>query len=100
MQYQRNDQILERGKFRLRGDVIEIYPAYFTQIAYRISLDFNSVESIHRIHPLTGEILEDMEMTTIYAAKHFVMPWENIRIARERIEAELKQRHGELEKKD
>ena len=99
MQYQRNDQILERGKFRLRGDVIEIYPAYFIQIAYRISLDFNSVESIHRIHPLTGEILEDMEMTTIYAAKHFVMPWENIRIARERIEVELKQRHGELEKK-
>ena len=99
MQYQRNDQILERGKFRLRGDVIEIYPAYFTRIAYRISLDFNSVESIHRIHPLTGEILEDMETTTIYAAKHFVMPWENIRIAREKIEAEMKQRYGELEKK-
>jgi len=89
MQYQRNDAVLERGKFRIRGDVLEIFPAYLTDIAYRISLDFDKVESIDRIHSLTGEVLEKLETTTIYAAKHFVMPEERVRQACITIQEEL-----------
>ena len=94
MQYQRNDAVLERGKFRIRGDVLEIFPAYLTDIAYRISLDFDLVESIDRIHSLTGEVLEKLETTTIYAAKHFVMPEERVRLACETVQEELT---GQLE---
>jgi excinuclease ABC subunit B len=97
MQYQRNDAVPERGKFRIRGDVLEIFPAYLNGIAYRISLDFDVVESIHRIDSLTGEVLENLEMTTIYAAKHFVMPEERIRQACETIRNELGLRLEELE---
>ncbi|MDT8296708.1 MAG: excinuclease ABC subunit UvrB [Spirochaetaceae bacterium] len=97
MQYQRNDAILERGKFRIRGDVLEIYPAYLTDVAYRISLDFDVVESIHRIHALTGEVLEPLEMTTIYAAKHFVMPEDRVRIACGTIQEELDEQLENLE---
>jgi len=97
MQYQRNDAVPERGKFRIRGDVLEIFPAYLNGIAYRISLDFDVVESIHRIDSLTGEVLENLEMTTIYAAKHFVMPEERIRQACETIRDELGLRLEELE---
>ncbi len=97
MQYQRNDAILERGKFRIRGDVLEIFPAYLTDIAYRISLDFDLVESIDRIHSLTGEVLEKLETTTIYAAKHFVMPEERVRQACETVKEELSEQLESLE---
>lgn len=90
MQYQRNDDVLGRSKFRMRGDVMEIFPAYLSDIAYRISLDFDTIESIDRIHSLTGEVLENLQTTTIYAAKHFVMPEERIRIACDAIRVELK----------
>jgi len=97
MQYQRNDAILERGKFRIRGDVLEIFPAYFADIAYRISLNFDMVEEIHRIHPLSGEILKELETTTIYAAKHFVMPEESVRLACKTIREELENQLRDLE---
>ena len=97
MQYQRNDAILERGKFRIRGDVFEIFPAYLSQMAYRISLDFDTVGSIDRIHPLTGEVLESLEMTTIYAAKHFVMPEDRLRMASHSIREELDEQLESLE---
>ena len=97
MQYQRNDAVLQRGKFRIRGDVLEIFPAYLADIAYRISLDFDTVESIDRIHSLTGEVLEKLETTTIYAAKHFVMPEERIRRAVETIREELDRQLEDLE---
>ena len=92
MQYQRNDAVLKRGKFRIRGDVMEIYPAYLTDVAYRVSLNYDIVESIHRIHVLTGEIIESLEMTTIYAAKHFVMPEERLLTAIPAIREELEER--------
>ena len=97
MQYQRNDAVIERGKFRVRGDVMEIYPAYLNGIGYRISLDFDRVESIQRINTLTGEVLENLETTTIYAAKHFVMPEERVRTACETIGEELGERLENLE---
>jgi excinuclease ABC subunit B len=97
MQYQRNDAVLERGKFRIRGDVLEIFPAYLTDVAYRISLDFDTVESIDRIHSLTGEVLESLETTTIYAAKHFVMPEDRVHKACETIRVELDEQLESLE---
>ncbi len=97
MQYQRNDAVLERGKFRIRGDVMEIYPAYLTSVGYRISLDFDTVESIQRINTVSGEVLEHLETTTIYAAKHFVMPEERIRMACLTIQEELDEHLEALE---
>jgi len=79
LQYSRNDAVLERGRFRKRGDIIEIFPAYFKDMAYRISLDWDKVESICRINPLTGEVAENVYMCTVYPAKHFVLPEERIR---------------------
>ena len=89
IQYERNDAVLQRGKFRIRGDVMEIFPAYLNDIAYRIRLDFEEIEGIQRIHALTGEVLENLETTTIYAAKHFVMPEDRVRIACGTIREEL-----------
>lgn len=89
VQYERNDAVLQRGKFRIRGDVMEIFPAYLNDIAYRIRLDFEEIESVQRIHALTGEVLENLETTTIYAAKHFVMPEDRVRIACGTIREEL-----------
>lgn len=89
IQYERNDAVLQRGKFRIRGDVMEIFPAYLNDIAYRIRLDFEEIESVQRIHALTGEVLENLETTTIYAAKHFVMPEDRVRIACGTIREEL-----------
>ena len=69
LQYERNDMVLDRGKFRLRGDLIEIYPAYMeTDEAYRIELDFDEVVSIRRFHTIDGHIIEELDETTIYPA--------------------------------
>jgi excinuclease ABC subunit B len=77
LQYERNDMVLERGKFRVRGDVMEIYPAYLKE-AYRISFDWDEIESLKRFNPVSGEIQEVLPMCTIYPAKHFVMPEDKI----------------------
>ena len=97
IQYERNDAVLQRGKFRIRGDVMEIFPAYLNDIAYRICLDFEEIESVQRIHALTGEVLENLETTTIYAAKHFVMPEDRVRIACGTIREELKEQLESLD---
>jgi excinuclease ABC subunit B len=97
LQYERNDAVLERGGIRIRGDVLEIYPAYL-QEAYRVELDWDRVERIRRIHPVTGETLEELEEVTVYPAKHFVMPEEQIQSAVQRIKDELAERLSELEK--
>ncbi len=97
LQYSRNDAVLERSRFRKRGDIIEIYPAYFKDIAYRISLDWDTVESIVRINPVSGEVLESVYMCTVYPAKHFVLPEEKIRnsISDIREEMEMQLEHFE-----
>ncbi|MDA3808976.1 MAG: excinuclease ABC subunit UvrB [Spirochaetaceae bacterium] len=89
MQYSRNDAVLERSRFRKRGDTIEIFPAYFKDIAYRISLDWDTVEFIDRINPLTREVIEHVSMCTIYPAKHFVLPEEKIRNSLTEIREEM-----------
>ncbi|NBB90154.1 MAG: excinuclease ABC subunit B [Spirochaetes bacterium] len=95
LQYERNDSVLQRGKFRLKGDVLEIFPAYMEE-AFRIELAFDEVERIRRIDPLTGEVLETLDVLFVYPAKHFVMPERQVQQAVERIREELDVRHEEL----
>ncbi|MCF7927745.1 MAG: excinuclease ABC subunit B [Spirochaetales bacterium] len=95
LQYNRNDAILQRGGFRLKGEVMDIFPAY-QKTAYRIETDWDVVSRISRIHPVSGEVLEELDLCTIYPAKHFVMPEEEIQQALYRIREELEERHAEL----
>ena len=88
LQYERNDAVLERGRFRRRGDTLEIFPAYLED-AYRVDLDWDRVERIRRFNPLSGETLEDLDRAMIYPAKQFVMPAEMIRDALSVIKDEL-----------
>jgi len=95
IQYDRNDVDFSRGKFRVRGDVIEVYPAY-EEFALRFELFGDELESIYEIHPLTGEILASFDEYFIYPAKHFVLPDGTIESALKSIEAELEERLEEL----
>ena len=93
LQYERNDMILERGKFRVRGDLLEIYPAYLEE-AYRIELDFDTVARIRKFDPLTGKAGDDLDEAVVYPAKHFVMPENQVHKAVERIRADLEEQYG------
>lgn len=95
LQYGRNDQVLERGSFRRRGDVLEIYPAYLKE-AYRIELDWDTVTRIRRFNPVSGNTVEELSQCTLYPAKHFVLPEEQVRNATDRIAEELAARYEEL----
>ena len=90
MQYERNDFDLARGKFRVRGDTLEIVPAY-EEIAVRIEFFGDEVERILEIDPLTGEMLAQKEETAIYPAKHFVTSKERLELAVVDIEIELEE---------
>ena len=79
VQYNRNDMVLERGNFRIRGDIIEIYPPYMEfDEAYRIELDWEEVVSIKRFNVVSGKITEELDETFIYPAKNFVIPKEEL----------------------
>lgn len=95
MQYNRNDYDFSRGKFRVRGDTLEIFPAY-DDIAIRVELFGNEVDRITKIDTLTGEILGELNEITIYPASHFVTPEEKIKRALVSIEEELEERLEEL----
>ncbi len=95
IQYDRNDVSFERGKFRVRGDVIELWPAY-EEIGYRIELFADEVERLGIIDPLTGSVLETHRDMYVYPAKHFVLPEERLKGAVESIAAELEERLKEL----
>ncbi len=86
--YERNDNTLQRSKFRVRGDVLEVQPAY-NDFAYRISFWGDEVERITAIDTLTGEILSEHQTLEIYPAKHFITPQDKLGEAIEDIEAEL-----------
>ncbi|MDR1957025.1 MAG: excinuclease ABC subunit B [Treponema sp.] len=96
LQYERNDAVLERGRFRRRGDTLEIYPAYLEE-AYRVDLDWDRIERIRRFDPVSGAILEELDRAMIYPAKQFVMPQDMILQALERITAELAERYEFLQ---
>jgi excinuclease ABC subunit B len=95
IQYDRNDVSFERGKFRVRGDVVELWPAY-EEFGYRIELFGDEVERLATIDPLTGSVLETHKDMYIYPAKHFVLPEERIQGAVENIGKELEARLKEL----
>jgi excinuclease ABC subunit B len=92
LQYERNDAVLERGRFRRRGDTLEIYPAYLEE-AYRVDLDWDRVERIRRFDPLSGQILEEIDRAMIYPAKQFVMPQDMVQNALGAIKNELAERY-------
>jgi excinuclease ABC subunit B len=95
MQYERNDLDLARGKFRIRGDTLEVMPAY-EDTAVRIQFWGDEVERIVELDPLTGEVLAERDTIEIYPAKHFVTSAENLRLAIQDIEAELGERLEQL----
>jgi excinuclease ABC subunit B len=95
MQYERNDQNLVRGRFRLRGDSLTILPAY-EDLAVRVDYFGDEVERILQLDPLTGEVLAEMDDVAIYPAKHFVTSQEKMDAAIVDIEAELAERHQQL----
>ncbi len=96
VQYRRNDLEMSRGRFRVRGDVLEIVPAYDDRIV-RVEFFGDVVEAIRYVDPVTGEILKSIEAINIYPARHFVTPEEKLESACEAIEQELKQRRSQLE---
>ena len=96
LQYERNDAVLQRARFRVKGDVVEIFPAYMEE-AYRVEFDFDEIERIRRFNPVTMEVSQEYEELTIYPAKHFVMPEDAIPKAIERISAMLSARLEELQ---
>ena len=91
LQYERNDAVLERGRFRRRGDTLEIFPAYMEE-AYRVDLDWDRVERIRRFNPVSGEMLEDIDRALIYPAKQFVMPADMVHNALGAIRDQLEER--------
>jgi excinuclease ABC subunit B len=94
-QYARNDVEISRGRFRVRGDVLEIGPAYEDRLV-RIELFGDEVEAIRYVDPTTGEILQSLEAINIYPAKHFVTPKERLEGAIQAIRSELHRRLDEL----
>lgn len=91
IQYTRNDMDFHRGTFRVRGDVIEIFPAY-EEFAYRVEMWGDTIERITKINPLTGEVLEERPRVAIYPAKHFVTTAPKLETAIQSIKEELEER--------
>jgi len=95
IQYERNDQSFVRGKFRVRGDTLEVHPAY-EDLAVRVEFFGDLIERITELDPLTGEVLAERDRIDIYPARHFVTPREKLNEAIKDIEAELQVRTDEL----
>jgi excinuclease ABC subunit B len=95
IQYERNDFEFQPGKFRVRGDCVEVWPAY-EEFAFRIEFWGDEVEQLSIINPLTGEVIERPERMFIYPTKHFVMPEERVATAVDEIKRELKERLEEF----
>lgn len=91
MQYVRNDMDFKRGTFRVRGDVLEIFPAASDKIAVRVEFFGDEIDRILEIDTLTGEIKSELKHTAIFPASHYVVPKEKLLIAAENIRAELKE---------
>ena len=96
MQYQRNDQDFSRGKFRVRGDTIDVFPAEHSELAIRIELFDDEIESLQLFDPLTGRIRQKIPRFTVYPSSHYVTPRDQVLAAIETIKIELDQRLKEL----
>jgi len=99
IQYSRNDMTLGRGTFRVRGDVVEVYPAY-EEHGVRIEMFGDEVESIHEIDPLTGKKLHTRDRMAIYPASHFVVARQRVEDAVKSIQAEFDETHARLLKEN
>ena len=100
LQYTRNDTELKRATFRVRGDVIDIYPAESERYAIRVELFGDDVEKISRFDPLTGAVEEDLQRITIFPKSHYVTPRVRVLEACEHIKAELRERLAFLREHD
>src|SRR2546428_3143065 len=98
MQYQRSDYDFHRGTFRVRGDVVEIFPAYEEARAIRVELFGDRVETLSEIDPLRGTVLRRLERVAIYPASHYVAGEEVMKRAVETIRAELAERLAVLKR--
>ncbi len=97
MQYTRNDQAFQRGTFRIRGDIIDIFPSHYEDRAWRLMMFGDEVEDIVEFDPLTGEKTQSLEAVKIYANSHYVTPRPTLDQARKGIKHELQQRLKEYE---
>lgn len=95
IQYERNDIDFHRGTFRVRGDVVDVFPAS-EEVAYRIEFFGDEIDRITRINPLTGEIEANLEEVRVFPSSHYVTPQQKLKVALGRIEQELDQRLGEF----
>ncbi len=100
IQYERNEYDFHRGTFRVRGDVLEIFPSASDEIAIRVNFFGDDVEEIYEVDPLKGEILRRIPKVAIYPNSHYVIPPERMQDSLETIETELQQRLGELKKEN
>lgn len=91
IQYQRNDIDFHRGTFRVRGDVIDVFPAG-EEVAYRIEMFGDEVDRITRIDPLTGEIIGSLNQLKVFPSSHYVTPYDKLKVAMGSIKEELQQR--------
>ncbi|MFC7433024.1 excinuclease ABC subunit UvrB [Hydrogenophaga bisanensis] len=96
MQYTRNEQDFSRGKFRVRGDTIDVFPAEHSEMAIRIELFDDEIESLQLFDPLTGKVRQKIPRFTVFPSSHYVTPREQVLNAVESIKAELEQRLKEL----
>ncbi|MGE3955992.1 MAG: excinuclease ABC subunit UvrB [Vicinamibacterales bacterium] len=96
IQYERNDHDFSRGTFRVRGDIIEVYPSY-EELGLRIELFGDEVDELVTFDPLTGKTLRRHDKVAVYPKSHFVAPRDRTRLAVETIKAELVERRGQLE---
>ncbi|MEO5796758.1 MAG: excinuclease ABC subunit UvrB [Rhodoferax sp.] len=96
MQYQRNDMEFSRGKFRVRGDTIDVFPAEHSELAIRIELFDDEIESLQLFDPLTGRIRQKIPRFTVYPSSHYVTPRDKVLAAVETIKMELSDRLKEL----
>ncbi len=94
--YKRNEIDFTRGTFRVRGDVIEVYPSHLEDMALRIEFWGDEIENLSLIDPLTGSVVEDVGRFTVYPASHYVTPEERMKIAIESIKKELEERVAEF----
>lgn len=100
MQYDRNDMNFERGTFRVRGDVVEIFPVASSKYAVRVEFFGDEIDRITEIDVVTGEIIGTRNHISIYPASHYVTSPEKMQMAIARIEAELEERLAELKRED
>ena len=96
MQYERNDLDFSRGKFRVRGDTIDVFPAEHSELAIRIELFDDEIDSLQLFDPLTGRIRQKIPRFTIYPSSHYVTPRDRVLAAVETIKVELAERLKEL----